>query len=406
MRLMLLTHSYWPESTPPQRRWMAFIRVFQERGWSVDVVAPHPSAQDVPAGTVRPWEKLGVGAQVGPSGELIRRLPSFAMGDSRIGRLARHCLTAAVSVPRAFFVPRPDVVVVTIPSLPHILAGWMIAKLRHRPLVVEMRDAWPDLAHDSRVASNRATTLLDYVMTGLQRRASLVVTVTNGFRQQLAARGIREVVTVHNGISQERLPDVSARCQHDGPLRVLYMGNHGESQGLDAIVRAAAIAGRSAEVRFVGSGTAKDRLQESSDALGAHVDFRTVVNGEEIVQHYEWADTCVVSLRSDWSSFRWTIPSKTYELMATGRHVTAVIRGEAAAIIEATGTGDVVEADPRSIAGLWRELAQDQSRLSSRGDGRRWVLEHANMRSLAEKYMSFLDGLVIQHSEKRNRQLP
>lgn len=406
MRLMLVTHSYWPESTPPQRRWMAFIRVFQEHGWSVDVVAPHPSPQDVPGETVRRWEKLGVGSQVGPSGELIRRLPSFAMGDSRFGRLARHCLTAAASVPRAFFVPRPDVVVVTIPSLPHIVAGWMIAKLRHRPLVVEMRDAWPNLAHDSRVASNRATTVLDYVMTGLQRRASLVVTVTNGFRQQLSARGIRDVVAVHNGISQERLPDVSARCQHDGPLRVLYMGNHGESQGLDAIVRAAAIARESAEVRFVGSGTAKDRLQELSDALGARVDFRTVVNGEEVVQHYEWADTCVVSLRSDWSSFRWTIPSKTYELMATGRHVTAVIRGEAAAIIEATGSGDVVEADPRSIAGLWRELAEDHSRLASRGSGLSWVLEHANMSSLAERYMGVLGRIAVQQSEYGLRRLP
>lgn len=394
MRLLLVTHSYWPESTPPQRRWLALIRVFQERGWHVDVVAPHPSAADKStlAGCRR--GKLSLGAQTGPAGESVRRIPNFYMGDSRVGRLARHCVTAAVSVLRGLFVPRPDIVVVTIPSLPHIVAGWMIAKLRRRPLVVEMRDAWPDLAHDSRVAASTLTHLLSFVMTAVQRRAALVVTVTNGFREQLAARGISQAVTVHNGISNERLPYVPSRRHHGGPLRVLYLGNHGESQGLDVIVRAVASVGEVAVVRFVGSGTAKERLQELSRAIGANIDFRTVVDGGSVAEHYEWADTCVVSLRSDWPSFRWTIPSKTYELMATGRHITAVLRGEAATIIKATGSGDVVEAESRSIARLWLDLAEDQDRLVSQRAGRRWVVEHANMRSLAEQYMRFLEELA------------
>ncbi len=406
MRVMLVTHSYWPESTPPQRRWMAFIRIFRENGWEVDVVAPHPSVADSPGSTTRLGERLGAGVQYGPAGESIRRLPSFAMGDSRPGRLARHCLTAAVSVPRALFVPRPDVVVVTIPSLPHILAGWMIAKLRRRPLVVEMRDAWPDLAHDSRVAASRVTAALDAVMTGVQRRANLVVTVTDGFRQVLSMRGIRKAATVHNGISRERLPDVPDWLHHDGPLRVLYMGNHGESQGLDSVVRAGAIAGEGVEVRFVGSGTAKDRLQEMSRILDANIDFCTVVEGTNVAEHYEWADTCVVALRSDWPSFKWTIPSKTYELMATGRHITAVLRGEAATIIEATGTGDVVEADPGAIARLWLDLAENNDRLATRRAGQQWVLKHASMRSLAERYMSFLDRLAVENPKDGLRQRP
>ncbi|MGP9838275.1 glycosyltransferase family 4 protein [Arthrobacter sp. 179] len=401
MRLMLVTHSYWPESTPPQRRWMAFIQVFREQGWHVDVVAPHPSAADGSTCSPRRWDKWGVGAQAGPSGESIRRLPSFDVGDSRAGRLARHCLTAAMSVPRALFAPRPDVIVVTIPSLPHIVAGWMIAKIRRRPLVVEMRDAWPDLVHDSRVSTSRVTTVLDAVMTGVQHQADLVVTVTQGFRQQLEARGIKRAVTVHNGISAERLPQVDTRREHEGPLRVLYMGNHGESQGLDVVVRAVAMVGDTVDVRFVGGGTAKQRLENLASSLDASIDFVEGVDGQSLVQHYEWADTCVVALRSDWPSFRWTIPSKTYELMATGRHITAVLRGEAATLIETNGAGDVVAAEPRSIARLWMALADDHERLASKKNGQQWVVEHANMRDLAHRYMDFLGGLAVSHNGRR-----
>ena len=35
MRIMLLTHSYTPEVSPPQRRWSQFITHFRQRGWEV-----------------------------------------------------------------------------------------------------------------------------------------------------------------------------------------------------------------------------------------------------------------------------------------------------------------------------------------------------------------------------------
>lgn len=48
-----------------------------------------------------------------------------------------------------------------------------------------------------------------------------------------------------------------------------------------------------------------------------------------------------VQLR-DWEPFAWTVPSKLYEALATGKHVTAILAGEAADIVRSTGAGDVV----------------------------------------------------------------
>ena len=40
LRITLITHSYWPEQSPPQRRWTAMIKEFTHSGWNVDVVTP------------------------------------------------------------------------------------------------------------------------------------------------------------------------------------------------------------------------------------------------------------------------------------------------------------------------------------------------------------------------------
>ncbi|MGJ9402599.1 glycosyltransferase family 4 protein [Arthrobacter sp. KK5.5] len=388
MRLQLLTHSYWPEHSPPQRRWTALVARFREAGWEVDVVAPWP-----PNGA-----EAGIGAfgnQKGPAGETIRRLPAGKGAETRVGRLLRFAMTGATTVPRSLAAPRPDIIVVTVPSLPNVAAGWLAARLRRRLLIVEMRDAWPDLAMDSGVAHPAVNRAFKMVLTWFQRQADLVVTVTDGFRDLLTQRGIT-AVSIPNGVVAADLPRVPAHVRGAGPLKVLYLGNHGESQGLDLVVRAAALAGQTAQVRFVGGGTMKPHLERLSARLGADVEFLDSVPPSGVAACYAWADTCVVALRSDWPSFEWTIPSKTYELIATGRHLTAIVRGEAAGILRAAGVGDIVDADPESVARLWRELYEDPERLQQRGNGLDWVRRKADLSLVAEHYMRVAEDLIGQ----------
>ena len=101
-----------------------------------------------------------------------------------------------------------------------------------------------------------------------------------------------------------------------------------------------------------------------------------------------------MSLRDDWKSFETTVPSKTYEVLAIGRHVTAIVRGEAERIIHEAGGGDVVPANPEAVAQLWRELAADRGRLASGASGREWVRDHADYAQLAVKYMENISALV------------
>ena len=123
--------------------------------------------------------------------------------------------------------------------------------------------------------------------------------------------------------------------------------------------------------------------------LAAPVEMRPTVPWDQVGQHYAWADTALVSLQ-DWPALSLTVPSKLYEIMAMGLHVSASVEGEARRIVEDAGCGDVTAPqDPEALAALWISLAADRSRLRVTG-GQRWLEDNADAEEMAQRYESLL----------------
>ncbi|MGP5290740.1 glycosyltransferase family 4 protein [Brachybacterium tyrofermentans] len=426
MRILLLTHYYAPEFGAPQRRWSALIERFIAAGHRVTVAAPvphYPSGR--PNSTQRRTHRVG-GVEVGRHGETVLRtayLPHLA----DIGtRTADHLVAAADSLwrlRRRFSRPgtRPDVVIATAPAIPTLMVGRALSSLWDVPLVVEMRDAWPDLVTHVGPAGallaeaahapqpNAARTSLRWAIalakgmvhqqvTSWQSGAQAVVTTTDRFAEVLEERGVTEIDVVRNGTD---LAAVTPRHDHlpgDHPeLRCLYLGNMGRSQGLDTVVRAAAQLRREGvnlQVRLVGHGVEASALAALAEELDAPVEVLPRIPHREVGAQYHWADTVVVSLR-DWAPFQWTVPSKLYEMLATGRHITAMLDGEAADVVRAAGAGHVLPPqDVDALADLWRELAADRSQVGVRASGRAWVSDHADDDVLARRYLDILARVI------------
>lgn len=401
MKVLLVTHSYTPESTAPQRRWASFIEYFRQLGWDVDVVAPQSDARYVPEAERQTESKLSFRTQLGRAGERVRRVPFLAVENSRLGRFVGNTVSAALMIPRALLIPeKPDVIVATVPALPNLVSGFAISLLMRRPLVLDMRDAWPDLAREAHLRKELVS-VLEFVVQEIQSRADAIVTVTDGFKDVLHSRGMRYVQTIPNGISTRRLKELSALAavqypagKLDRPLHVLYMGNHGESQALERVIDAAVLAGDQVQLRFVGDGTRKEALAAYASERGVSVKFRPVAHGVEAAANYEWADTCIVALRDDWESFLWTVPSKTFELLAVGRHITGVVQGEAARLLATHQNADVVPSDPQAIADLWITLRENPQRMISQSENRATALNSLTFESVSAQYASVLEEVA------------
>ncbi|MCU1567146.1 MAG: glycosyltransferase WbuB [Pseudarthrobacter sp.] len=399
-RVSLLVHSYWPDQSPPQRRWSGLVREFQAAGWRVDVVTP---ISHFPHGRRKEKRKEAgypFAVQTGQHGERIRRVPYLRHAETRVGRFVDHLYSAIMTVPAALLERRSEVVIVTAPSLPILAAGYLVSRMRRVPLIVEMRDAWPDLARDARLVRGPVKSTAERAVEFVQRKADLVVTVTEGFAKTLQARGIQHVATVPNALDLVSIPFLDPPPVHKRRLDVLYLGNHGESQRLDVMVQAAALVGDAMHLHMVGYGVVRSQLQQLAARLKAPVTFYPPVKRADVVEQYQRADSCIVALRDDWKSFDTTIPSKTYEVLAVGRHVTAVVKGEAARIIEDAGAGDLVASTPEAVAALWQDLGLDRTRLDVGRTGRDWVEQHAELTTSAKHYMELVHEVVTRGASR------
>lgn len=426
MRILLISHYYEPEFGAPQRRWGALIERFLAEGHQVTVAAPVPH---YPAGRPTPEQARTHRAgrtERGLHGETVVRTAYLPHRADIISRTADHLVASADTIRlllRRFRrrEHRPDVIIATAPAIPTLLVGRLLSNRWGVPLVAEMRDAWPDLvthvgpagavpadivhAADPTVlrqclgwAIGRAKGMVHGEVTGWQRAARTVVTTTDRFADVLRERGITEVAVVRNGTDLPKVPRLEDHPVGDHrELRCLYLGNMGRSQGLDTVVRAAARLRREGVdigVRLIGHGVEAPALAALAEELDAPVEVLPRIPHSGVGAQYRWADTVVVSLR-DWAPFAWTVPSKLYEMLATGRHITAMLHGEAADVVREAGAGDVIPPENEdALVELWRALAEDRTLAAPRESGRAWVAANADDDLLAARYLDILRSVI------------
>lgn len=406
MRILLLTHFWAPEVGAPQRRWQWLARGLAERGHELAVLAPAPH---YPAGSLLPQADADARLRRGGrhrdgSGAVVHRTAFRPYGTGVGGRATDWAVAAAdalcLGVWRFRGSARPDVIIASVPSLATLPAGLTLGRLLGRPVVVEMRDAWPDILSSSQqwsaaVGVGAARRVIGAAVTTMQRRAAAVVTTTDAFAERLRERGVGRVVTVRNtaGTRTWDLPAVPAQ-REDGRLHVLYLGTVGRAQGLEVAVRAAHLAeqaGTALTLRVVGEGAGLPALQRAASKLAAPVEVLPLVPPARIGEHYAWADSVLVCLQ-DWPSMELTVPSKLYEVMGTGRHVSAAVAGEAAGIVTASGCGEVIAPqDAQALAGAWTRLAADRSLLDREGRGTAWLAQHAEPGEMTDRLVALLE---------------
>jgi glycosyltransferase involved in cell wall biosynthesis len=397
MRVLLLCHHYRPEVGAPQRRWEAFVRKWRQAGHEVVVLTSLPH---YPFGRLldgyRALDLLG--SRLGAFGEQVIRLPFLPVGRrGGLYKMSNQAFVAALAAVAGIVRTAPDVVISSVPGAPTVAAGDFLAMRWRVPHVLELRDAWPDLLYEGTNGGSRVQRPFASWLVRRQRHADAVVSVTRTFGHVLAKRGVNpaRIHHVSNGINVHEVPKLPPRQTGGRPLRLLYLGTHGVSQGLENAVAAIARVGpQHVNACFVGEGTEKARLARLASELRAPVQFRPPVTGTRLWEVYEWADSCLVHL-ADWPSFRYTVPSKLYEVMAAGRHVTGVVEGEAAQIIDEADAGQTVQpGDPTELATTIKSLAERPGLLRVGSQPRQWAESNADLRALAERFEGVMRGLT------------
>jgi colanic acid biosynthesis glycosyl transferase WcaI len=147
---------------------------------------------------------------------------------------------------------KPDMMIATSPQFFCGLAGMLLKKIRRFPFILEVRDIWPESIKAVGALRKRrfgALRILESLEYRLYRNARQIVTVGDGYRDQLVQRGVEadKISVVTNGVDQElfvpcdRSEDVRQRFGLNGEFVCAYIGTIGMAAGLKVVLKAARI---------------------------------------------------------------------------------------------------------------------------------------------------------------------
>ncbi len=390
-RVLVLNHFAVPRSSPGGTRHVELFGRLEQ--WDAVILA---SNRNLLTGNVDERDD---------SIRMVWTTPPAANGAARKVHWASYAVTAVLAGLRQ----PTDLVYASSPHLLAGLAGWTLAKVKRVPLIIEVRDLWPQVLADmgQLPAASWLYRALKVLERFLYRQADAVVILAEGNRAAVVADGARadRVVFLPNGadpadfeVAEDR-ETLRSRYGMEGVV-FLYAGAHGRANGLDLVLDAAEeLRDSHSEISFwlVGDGLLKKDLQADAARRGlTNVVFRDPVPKQEMPALLAAADVGLHVL-ADVPLFRNGVsPNKLFDYMAAGLAVLSNTPGEVAELVTDAGGGLAV-APPGIADGSVRLAEMGVPGRSAMGrSGQQFIHEHRSRTVIADR----LD-ILLNHAASR-----
>jgi len=346
----MLTQYFVPEVGASQLRLAAMCRELRRMGHDVEVVTAMPN---YPAGQIHPEYRNRFYLADVWEGIRVHRVWLYAATGSGLGRYLNYFSFALTCLYPLLWAARPDFIFVESPPLPLSVPAFIISRLRRTRFIFNVADLWPDLARTlGLVKPGLALTLAESLEAWSYRKAAYVCAVTEGIKATLLkTKGVpeRKLLKLPNGIDPKLYrcltPDVALQSEMglQGKHVIIYAGTHGYSHGLERVLASAKLLSDDFHFLLVGSGSEKARLISLAvEWKLKNVTFLDPVTPEQIARMMSFALAGLVSLR-DARVAEDARPAKTLAVMACGKPVLYIGKGEGARLVTEAKAGIVIE---------------------------------------------------------------
>lgn len=386
-----------PTSSTPKRilRSGMLVRELSRRGHSVrwwSSTFDHFSKRHIAASetVISPWPNLEI--------ELLHT-PGYKRNVS-LARLRDHRELAARFRERANSITAPDLVWASFPTIELCYEAVVFAAQHGIPVIVDIRDLWPDIFVRALPAPMRPLARL--AMLSLERStrralsgATRLVATSESYLQwgcERARRPRRETDAVFPlGYEQKTIPEsdlaaalefLRSRGVDPGKTIVWYVGGFGWSYDLAPVIAAARMLAEEGDtsLQFVlsGSGGKEEALKSSTKGLG-NVVFTGWLDAAGLAAMMRLA---ALGLAAYADTAAQSLPNKIFEYMSGGVPILSSLRGECADFLSAHQCGET-----------YASAAEFMEHIDAfRAHGRRWAEMGAKGRAV---FLKEYDSAVI-----------
>ncbi len=414
MRILFLSHYFPPEGNAPASRTHENCKRWVREGHEVTVITGAPSVPDgvVYEGYSNPF---GPQREVVDGIEVIRIWTYIAANKGTLLRILNFVTYMISATVVGLFSRRADVIIATSPQFFCGWAGVLVSFFRRTPLLLEIRDIWPEsIQAVGAMQGGPAVRLLEWLELRMYGAAHHIVTVGDGYRKRLLAKHVPEdkVSIVMNGVDRDlfsprdKSSELIERYGLKDKFVCSYIGTIGMACALDVVLRAATALrneGREDIVfLLVGDGATRAALATEAEKLGLDNVIFTGRQDKGIMPDFlSITDACLVHLKKT-DLFTSVMPSKIFEAGGMARPLIMGVEGNAAEIVREAGMGLFMEPeDASALVAAVKELADHPELAEKLGQsGHEYIVTNFDRDKLASNYLAIIKDMLTASKGK------
>ena len=401
MRILLL-NLYIPPDTSATAKMANSVVEALSIAHSMTVLCGRPSYDPTERRAWRPYQtELAGRASIIRTGSTA--FPRFDMKKRAVNYLSY----VALAIPRALFLPCDAVLAMTDPPFQGIV-GAIVAMLKRKPYVYNIRDMYPDMAiGGSLVEPGSLAQVWEKLHRWALRRATRLVVLGEDMRARIIAKGVESarVLIVRDGtkILPPTIallapdPEVVRAIRGSFSFVLVHAGNLGFYGAWNTLVTAARIlASDGVGLVFVGDGAQRSQIEAAAAGSG-NIRFLEFFPASKIPSVLAAADAHVITVKRGLEGV--VVPSKIYGILAAGKPIVAVAPTGTDAVSLGVQRGFAVAADPdrpAEVVSAVRALASDPNKLKAMGEAARAAAPDYDKVKELQKFVEIIDHLAVK----------
>ncbi len=346
MKILFLTDNFPPEVNAPATRTYEHCLEWISKGVDVTVITCNPN---FPHGHLYKGYKNKFYQKEQIDGIEVIRIWTYMTANRGFFKRVFDYLSYAIVALLVGVFQKFDIIVATSPQFFTTWTGWSLSKLKRKPWIFELRDIWPEsLRTVGAIKYENIINFLEKIELGLYRDSTKVIAVTEAFKRNLIARGIKadKISVITNGSNNKLFRErpknqkIIDELQLNGKFIVGYIGTHGMAHSLPFIIKSIKkIKDSSIHFLFVGDGASKQEIIKLANELKlTNITFLDSISKDKVPDYLSICDISLAPLKRN-ENFKTVIPSKIFEASSMGKPTLLGVEGEAQKIIEKYNAG-------------------------------------------------------------------
>lgn len=384
-KILIITQNFYPEVGSGANRMTRIAQYLTKHGMEVTVLTTDPNYpnRNLYENVEKNDEKLGIHRVI----RIETKVTNYT--KNMFKRLALYLeMTKKLMQAIKKLETEIDIILITSPPIFMAFAGWYAKKKMKKPLIVDIRDLWPDSLAGVRVFSNQWLLKIAYKLEAFMYKiADALIINSEGFLTDVKKKvdNQKPIAFMPNSLCQEEFDFAQANQKErepNQPWKVIYAGNLGLAQNIHKLLELAMEYRGTKHIEFeiMGYGAKAQEIQNQIANLDLpFVKFISGATRDEAWRKIQEGDIAYVTL-VDHEVFNHVLPGKIIDYMAMGKPILGDLSGYGAEIIEAANCGFVPK--ERTVESLRKALNQmieeENVRLMMAENGRKYAEENFN----------------------------